>query len=155
MWQRFTNRSRRVVFAAQEEARRFGAADVGTEHLLLGITRDNESVAARLLECCGTSLGRVSVSTERSLTRVKKPPSEADMQLTPNAKVLIGLAYEEVRRLENNYVGTEHLLLALARDENGIAGAVLRSLNVTHEAIDFQWNVMKAEIARKNAEPTA
>src|ERR671926_180581 len=127
MWQRFTERARRVVFFAQEEAARLGENYVGTEHLLLGLVRESDSVAARILDRLGVPLGRIRADIERQVTRGHGNLGQ-DMQLTPRAKRVIDLAYEEARQLNNNYIGTEHLLLGLVRESDGIAGRVLARL---------------------------
>ncbi len=132
MWQRFTERTRRVIFFAQEEAARLGENYVGTEHLLLGLVRENDSVAARILERLGVNLGRVRQEIERQVARGDGRLGQ-EMQLTPRAKRVIDLAYEEARQLNNNYIGTEHLLLGLVRESEGIAGRVLARLGVDLE----------------------
>src|SRR5919199_558172 len=132
MWQRFTERARRVVFFAQEEAARLGENYVGTEHLLLGLVRENDSVAARILERLGVNLTRVRQEIERQVSRGDGRLGQ-EMQLTPRAKRVIDLAYEEARTLTNNYIGTEHLLLGLIRESEGIAGRVLARLGVELE----------------------
>jgi len=124
MWQRFTERARRVVFFAQEEAARLGENYVGTEHLLLGLVRESDSVAARILDRLGVPLGRIRADIERQVTRGHGNLGQ-DMQLTPRAKRVIDLAYEEARQLNNNYIGTEHLLLGLIREGDGLAARVL------------------------------
>src|SRR5262245_61532238 len=124
MWQRFTERARRVVFFAQEEAARLGENYVGTEHLLLGLVRESDSVAARILDRLGAPLGRIRADIERQVTRGHGSLGQ-DMQLTPRAKRVIDLAYEEARQLNNNYIGTEHLLLGLIREGDGLAARVL------------------------------
>src|SRR2546425_394040 len=129
MWQRFTERARRVVFFAQEEAGRLGENYVSTEHLLLGLVRENDSVAARILDRLGVSLGRIRSEIERQVTRGDGRLGQ-DMQLTPRAKRVIDLAYDEARQLSNNYIGTEHLLLGLIREGEGLAGRVLARLGV-------------------------
>jgi ATP-dependent Clp protease ATP-binding subunit ClpC len=129
MWQRFTERARKVVFFAQEEAQKFGEGYVSTEHLLLGLVRENDSVAARVLEKLGVSLGRIRQEVEKQLPRGDARPSQ-DMTLTPRAKRVIDLAYDEARNLNNNYIGTEHLLLGLIREGDGLAGRVLAKLGV-------------------------
>lgn len=132
MWQRFTERARKVVFYAQEEAQRFGEGYVSTEHLLLGLVREQDSVAARVLEKLGVSLSKIRAEVEKQLPRGEhKPVSE--MTLTPRAKRVIDLAYEEARLLNNNYIGTEHLLLGLIREGDGLAGRVLAKLGVELE----------------------
>src|SRR5947207_3328201 len=132
MWQRFTERARKVVFYAQEEAQKFGEGYVSTEHLLLGLVRESDSVAARVLEKLGVSLNRIRSEVEKQLPRGDARPSQ-DMTLTPRAKRVIDLAYDEARNLNNNYIGTEHLLLGLIREGDGLAGRVLAKLGVELE----------------------
>src|SRR5512132_890647 len=132
MWQRFTERGRKVVFYAQEEAQKFGDAYVSTEHLLLGLVREGDSVACRVLEKLGVSLNRSRAEVEKQLPRGDARPSQ-DMTLTPRAKRVIDLAYDEARNLNNNYIGTEHLLLGLIREGDGLAGRVLAKLGVELE----------------------
>ncbi|MCW5939017.1 MAG: ATP-dependent Clp protease ATP-binding subunit [Fimbriimonadaceae bacterium] len=132
MWQRFTERARKVVFFAQEEAHKFGEGYVSTEHLLLGLVRETDSVAARVLERLGVSLNRVRAEVEKQLPRGEARQTQ-DMTLTPRAKRVIDLAYDEARNLNNNYIGTEHLLLGLIREGDGLAGRVLAKLGVELE----------------------
>ncbi|MDI9641207.1 ATP-dependent Clp protease ATP-binding subunit [Kamptonema cortianum] len=132
MWQRFTERARKVVFFAQEEAQKFGEGYVSTEHLLLGLVRESDSVAARVLEKMGVSLAKIRSEVEKQIPRVEQRPSQ-DMTLTPRAKRVIDLAYDEARNLNNNYIGTEHLLLGLIREGDGLAGRVLARLGVELE----------------------
>src|SRR5918994_78642 len=132
MWQRFTERARRVVFYAQEEAASLGESYVGTEHLLLGLVRENDSVAARILDRLSVPLGRIHSDIKRQVTRGHGNLGQ-DMQLTPRAKRVIDLAYEEARQLNNNYIGTEHLLLGLIREGDGLAARVLVKLGADLE----------------------
>ena len=132
MWQRFTERARRVVFFAQEEAGRLAENYVSTEHLLLGLVRENDSVAARILDRIGVSLGRIRSEVEQQMTQGDGRLGQ-DMQLTPRAKHVIDLAYDEARQLNNNYIGTEHLLLGLIREGEGLAGRVLQGLGIDLE----------------------
>ncbi|HRJ27178.1 MAG TPA: ATP-dependent Clp protease ATP-binding subunit [Fimbriimonadaceae bacterium] len=132
MWQRFTERARKVVFYAQEEAQKFGEGYVSTEHLLLGLVRESDSVAARVLDRLGVSLSRIRSEIEKQLPRGDARPSQ-EMTLTPRAKRVIDLAYDEARNLNNNYIGTEHLLLGLIREGDGLAGRVLAKLGVELE----------------------
>src|SRR5690349_18824090 len=149
MWQRFTERTRRVIFFAQEEAARWGENYVGTEHLLLGLVRESDSVAGRILDRLGIASGRVRADLERQMTRGQGNLGQ-DMQLTPVAKRSIDLAYEEARDLNNNYIGTEHLLLGLSREPDGLAGKVLRGVGAdiqrTREAVRA---LQEADIAQK------
>ena len=121
-----------MVFFAQEEAGRLGENYVSTEHLLLGLVRENDSVAARILDRLGISLGRIRSEIERQVARGDGRLGQ-DMQLTPRAKRVIDLAYDEARQLNNNYIGTEHLLLGLIREGEGLAGRVLNKLGVDLE----------------------
>jgi len=132
MWQRFTERARKVVFYAQEEAQKFGEGYVSTEHLLLGLVREADSVAARVLEKLGVNLSRIRAEVEKQLPRGDARPNQ-EMTLTPRAKRVIDLAYDEARNLNNNYIGTEHLLLGLIREGDGLAGRVLAKLGVELE----------------------
>jgi len=134
MWQRFTERARRVVYFAQEEAARLGETFVSTEHLLLGLVREKDSVACRLLEMMGVSLSRIRSEVERQVPRGEGRLSQ-DMALTPRAKRVIDLAYDEARHLNNNYIGTEHLLLGLIREGEGLAGRVLIRMGVDLERV--------------------
>src|SRR5438034_7632550 len=132
MWQRFTERARRVGFFAQEEAARLGENYVGTEHLLLGLVRENDSVAARILERLGVPLGRIRSDIERQVTRGHGSPRQY-MEVLQRAKLVIDLAYEEARQLNRNYIGTEHLLLGLIREGDGLAARVLVKLGADLE----------------------
>lgn len=132
MWQRFTERARKVIFYAQEEAGRLGENYVSTEHLLLGLVRENDSVAARILDRLGISLARIRMDVERQVTHGDGRLGQ-DMQLTPRAKRVIDLAYDEARHLNNNYIGTEHMLLGLIREGEGLAGRVLSKLGADLE----------------------
>jgi ATP-dependent Clp protease ATP-binding subunit ClpC len=132
MWQRFTERARRVVFFAQEEAGRLAENYVSTEHLLLGIVRDEGCVALAVLAHLGIPASRVRAEVERQVTQGKGRLGQ-DMQLTPRAKRVIDLAYEEARQLDNNHIGTEHILLGLIREGEGLAGRILTKLGVELE----------------------
>ena len=132
MWQRFTERARKVIFYAQEEAQRLGESQVSTEHLLLGLVRESDSVAARILDRLGVSLQRIRNEVDRFAQRGDARPTQ-EMSLTSRAKRVIDLAYDEARQLNNNYIGTEHLLLGLIREGEGLAARVLHKLGVDLE----------------------
>jgi hypothetical protein len=145
MWQRFTERARRLVFFAQEEAARLGGNFVGTEHLLLGLVREDDSVAARILiERLGIPLESIRAATEKQVTRGTGNVGQ-EMQLTPPAKNLIDLAYEEARRLNNNYIGSEHLLLGLIVEKEGLGGRVLRELGADLARTRAEVDVMQEQ----------
>ena len=133
MWQRFTERARQVVFFAQEEAVNLGENYVSTEHLLLALIRQSGSVATQTLEEMGVSLAQVKTEVNLMVRRGDNKPGQ-DMQLTPRAKRVIDLAYNEARSLQVNYIGTEHILLGLIAEGEGLAGRVLKKLGVDLEA---------------------
>ena len=132
MWQRFTERARKAIFLAQEEAGKHGDSFVSTEHLLLGLARESDSTAARVLGCMNVGLDAIKTEIESQITRGDGHFGQ-DMQLTPRAKRVIDLAYDEARQLGNNFIGTEHILLGLIREADGLAGRVLAKLGADAE----------------------
>jgi Clp amino terminal domain, pathogenicity island component len=134
MWQRFTERARRVVFFAQEEAGAMGENYVSSEHLLLGIVRENDNVAAQVLTDMGVPPETIRAEVQRQTTR-GEGVSGKDMQLTPHARRIIDLAYDEAKQLDNNYIGTEHMLLGILREGEGLGGRVLNSLGVEYASV--------------------
>ena len=136
---RFTDGSRRVLTLAQDEAQRFNHNYIGTEHILLGLVREGEGVAARVLENMNVELPKVRTAVEFIIGRGDRPVV-GEVGLTPQGKRVIELAIDEARRFGHDYVGTEHLLLGLVREGEGIAAGVLESLavnldKVRHEVI--------------------
>src|SRR6184192_4292423 len=129
---KFTERARRVLQLAQEEAQRFNHNYIGTEHLLLGLVREGEGVAAKVLGNLGVELNKVRSAVEFIIGRGDRAVT-GDIGLTPRAKKVIELAVDEARRLGHHYIGTEHLLLGLIREGEGIAAGVLESLGVNLE----------------------
>ena len=123
---KFTERARRVLSFAQEEAQRFQHNYIGTEHLLLGLVREEEGVAARVLSNLGVELYKVREAVEFIIGRGDRIVL-GEIGLTPRAKKVIELAVDEARRLNHHYIGTEHLLLGLVREGEGIAAGVLKS----------------------------
>jgi len=108
--------------------------DVCTGHLLLGLLRDEDNVAHHVLKDLGGGVEAVRREVERQLRRVQRKPTQ-EMTLTPRSKKAIDLAYDEARELGNDYIGTEHLLLGLIREREGLAGRVLSKLGITVEAV--------------------
>ncbi len=133
----FTERARKVFSLAQEEAQRFQHDYIGTEHLLLGLVREGEGVAAKVLSNLGVDLTKVRSSIEFIIGRGDRIVL-GQIGLTPRAKKAIELAVDEARRLNHHYVGTEHLLLGLVREGEGIAAGVLESLGVNLEKVRTQ-----------------
>lgn len=128
MFNRFTDRARKVLILAQQEAARYGHGYIGTEHLLLGLLREGEGVAAKALASLGLDIESVRTHVESILGTGQEQASE--IGYTPRAKKVIELAMEEALRLGHNYVGTEHILLGLIREGEGIAAQVLTGMGV-------------------------
>src|SRR5450830_1084684 len=134
---KFTDRARKVLTLAQDEAQRFNHNYIGTEHLLLGLVREGEGVAARVLENMNVELPKVRTAVEFIIGRGDRPVV-GEVGLTPRAKRVIEPAIDEARRLGHNYIGTEHLLLGLVREGEGIAAGVLESLGVSLDKVRNQ-----------------
>ncbi len=137
---KFTERARRVLTLAQEEALRFNHNYIGTEHLLLGLVREGEGVAAKVLGNLGVELNKVRSAVEFIIGRGDRAVM-GEIGLTPRAKKVNELAVDEARRLGHHYIGTEHLLLGLVREGEGIAAGVLESLGVSLDKV-------RAEVTR-------
>ena len=131
---KFTERARRVLSLAQEEAQRFQHNYIGTEHLLLGLVREGEGVAAKVLHKLGVELEKVRDAVEYIIGHGDHIVL-GEIGLTPRAKKVIELAVDEARRMNHHYIGTEHLLLGLVREGSGIAAGVLESLGVNLEKV--------------------
>jgi ATP-dependent Clp protease ATP-binding subunit ClpC len=131
-FEKFSERARRVLTLAQEEAQHFNHSYIGTEHILLGLLREEEGVGAKVLTNLGVSLTKARSAVEFIIGRGEKP-STGEIGLTPRAKRIIELAIDEARHLGHNYIGTEHLLLGLLREGGGVASDVLDSFGITLE----------------------
>ena len=133
-FEKFSEKARRVLTLAQEEAQRFNHNYIGTEHILLGLVRETEGVVARVLVNLGIDLNKVRAAVEFIIGRGEKPV-QGEIGLTPRAKKVIELAVDEARRMNHSYIGTEHLLVGLLREGEGVASGVLESLGVTLEKV--------------------
>jgi len=149
---KFTERARRVLTFAQEEAQRFNPNYIGTEHLLLGLVREGDGVAAKVLSNLGVDLSKVRVAVELIIGRGEKQIN-GEIGLTPPAKKVIELAVEEARRLNHSYIGTEHLLLGLIREGEGIAFGVLESLGVSLERVRTETTRILSQIGMATLSP--
>ena len=127
MFERFTDRARRVVVLAQEEARLLNHNYIGTEHILLGLIHEGEGVAAKALESLGISLQAVRDQVEEIIGQGGSSPS-GHIPFTPRAKKVLELSLREALQLGHNYIGTEHILLGLIREGEGVAAQVLTKL---------------------------
>jgi ATP-dependent Clp protease ATP-binding subunit ClpA len=127
MFERFTDRARRVIVLAQEEARMLNHNYIGTEHILLGLLHEGEGVAAKALESLEISLDAVRQQVEQIIGQGQHAPS-GHIPFTPRAKKVLELTRREAERLGHNYIGTEHILLGLIREGEGVAAQVLVAL---------------------------
>jgi len=144
---KFSERARRVLTFAQEEAQNLNHNYIGTEHILLGLAREDEGVAARVLVSLGVNLTKVRSAVEFIIGRGEKPASR-ETGLTSRAKKVIELAIDEARSLGHNYIGTEHLLLGLLREGEGVAAGVLDSFGLTPDKV-------RAEVTKLLSQTTA
>lgn len=149
--ERFTQRARRVLSLAQEEAERLQHHQIGTEHLLLGLMREEGGVAGRVLRDLGLDLRRVEELVTRLSTSENKTPS-SQLDLSPGTKKVLELAVDEARRMGHHYIGTEHLLLGLVRQQEGIALDVLRRLGVSPEEVRRQTRKVLQESPVQSAQ---
>ena len=124
MFERFTDRARRVVVLAQEEARMLSHNYIGTEHILLGLIHEGDGIAAKALESLGVSLEAVRAQVEEIIGQGQQAPS-GHIPFTPRAKKVLELSLREALQLGHNYIGTEHILLGLIREGEGVAAQVL------------------------------
>ena len=138
-FEKFSERARRVLSLAQEEAQRFNHNYIGTEHILLGLVRETEGVAALVLSNLNVELVKVRSAVEFIIGRGERP-TPGEIGLTPRAKKVIELAVDEARRLSHHYIGTEHLLIGLMREGEGVAAGVLESLGVSLEKVREETN---------------
>jgi len=145
---KFTVRARRALRFSGEEARRFQHNYIGTEHLLLGLVRENGGIAAAVLRNLGVEINKVRSAVEFILGRGDRSVP-GTLGLTPRTKKVIELAADEARRLNHDYIGTEHLLLGLVREGEGIAAGVLQSLGVSLEKV--RTKTLKALNQQKNS----
>jgi len=142
MFERFTDRARRVLVLAQEEARLLNHSFIGTEHILLGLIHEGEGVGAKALESLGISLEAVRAKVAETIGPAGSGP-KGSPPFTPRAKKVLELSLREALQLGHNYIGTEHILLGLVREGEGVAAQVLVSLGadltrVRQQVIEFR-----------------
>jgi ATP-dependent Clp protease ATP-binding subunit ClpC len=146
MFERFTERARQVVVLAQDEARMLHHGHIGTEHLLLGLLREEEGLAARALAILGVEIEQVRAEVIRSLGRGDQAPI-GQMPFTPRAKQTLERSFQEAVALGHNYIGTEHLLLAVARSD-GVAARLLADLDAHAEKLrEMVHGLLSGEIS--------
>ena len=138
MFNRFTERARKVILLAKEEAKRFNHDYIGTEHILLGLIGEGEGVAAAVLASLGLDVEKIRFEVEKLVESGPNTVVSGDIPFTPKAKKVIELAMDEARALNHNYIGTEHLLLGLLREGEGVAAQVLTNLGLDLEKVRFE-----------------
>ena len=135
MFERFTDRARKVMALANQEAQRFNHEYIGTEHILLGLVKEGSGVGANVLKNLDVDLRKVRLEVEKLVKSGPETAAMGKLPQTPRAKKVIEYAIEEARNLNHNYVGTEHLLLGLLREQDGVAAQVLMNLNLRLEDV--------------------
>ena len=135
MFERFTDRARKVMALANQEAQRFNHEYIGTEHILLGLVKEGSGVGANVLKNLDIDLRKVRLEVEKLVKSGPDMVTMGKLPQTPRAKKVIEYAIEEARSLNHNYVGTEHLLLGLLRETDGVAAQVLMNLNLKLEEV--------------------
>lgn len=138
MFARFTEKAQKVVFYAQEEAKKANHPAIGTEHILLGLLREGEGVGAKALMALGIELENVKQAVDKFVQRGQKEIPVVEIGFTPRSKKVLGLAQDEAKRWGVNYVGTEHILLGLIREGEGVAAQVLLDLGANPDKIRKQ-----------------
>ncbi len=152
MFERFTDRARKVMALANQEAQRFNHEYIGTEHILLGLVKEGSGVGANVLKNLGVDLRKVRIEVEKLVKSGPEMVTMGKLPQTPRAKRVIEYAIEEARNLNHNYVGTEHLLLGLLREQDGVAAQVLLNLglkldDVREEVLNLLGAGMESEEA--------
>jgi len=150
MFERFTDRARKVMALANQEAQRFNHEYIGTEHILLGLVKEGSGVGANVLKNLEVDLRKVRLEVEKLVKSGPETVTMGKLPQTPRAKKVIEYAIEEARNLNHNYVGTEHLLLGLLREQDGVAAQVLMNLNLRLE--DVREEVLNLLGASEEAE---
>ena len=138
MFERFTDRARQVVVLAQDEARALGHNYIGTEHILLGVLREEEGVAARVLESLAITVEEVRAQVKRLVGQGDEEIATGQIPFTPRAKKVLELALREALSLKHSYIGPEHILLGVVRENDGVAARILLDLGADAEKIREQ-----------------
>jgi len=150
MYERFTDRARKVMQLANQEAQRFNHEYIGTEHILLGLVKEDSGVVANVLKNLDIDLRKIRLEVEKIVQSGPDMVTMGKLPHTPRAKKVLELAIEEARNLNHNYVGTEHLLLGLLRDQEGVATRVLINLGLKLEDVrDEVLNLLGHNASKK------
>ncbi len=156
MFERFTDRARKVMALANQEAQRFNHEYIGTEHILLGLVKEGSGVGANVLKNLGVDLRKVRLEVEKLVKSGPETVTMGKLPQTPRAKRVIEYAIEEARQLNHNYVGTEHLLLGLLREQDGVAAQVLMNLGLKLDDVREEvLNLLGAGVETEEASAAA
>ena len=143
MYERFTDRARKVMQLANQEAQRFNHEYIGTEHILLGLIKEGSGVAANVLKNLEVDLRKIRLEVEKLVQSGPDMVTMGKLPQTPRAKKVIEYSMEEARNLGHNYVGTEHILLGLLREQEGVAAQVLMNLGLKLEEVREATNIAR------------
>ncbi len=153
MFKRFTERARKVIILAREEAEHYRHEYLGTEHILLGILKDGGGIAMAVLQKVGVDPKQLRLELERNLPNSLSGPVEGDIPFTPKAKKVLEYAMEEARLMGHNYIGTEHLLLGIVREKEGLAAKILSSFGVKlQQAREQTISLLREPVASRSRE---
>ena len=153
MFKRFTERARKVIILAREEAEHYRHEYLGTEHILLGVLKDGGGIAIAVLQKLGVDPKQLRLELERNLPKSLSGPVEGDIPFTPKAKKVLEYAVEEARLMGHNYIGTEHLLLGIVREKDGLAAKILTSFGVKLQQTREQTiNLLREPVAARSRE---
>jgi ATP-dependent Clp protease ATP-binding subunit ClpC len=130
MFDKFTDHAKKIINLSREEAGRLGHDYIGTEHILLGLIRQNVCMGGSVLENLGIDLKHLGLDVEKSINTREGVPAIGEVPFTPRAKRVLELAVEEAQRLGTNYIGSEHILLGLIGEGEGVASTVLKQANI-------------------------
>src|SRR5689334_9241518 len=146
MFERFTDRARKVMALANQEAQRFNHEYIGTEHVLLGLVKEGSGIGANVLKNLDIDLRKIRLEVEKLVQAGPNTVTMGKLPQTPRVKKVVEYAIEEARYLDHNYVGSEHLLLGLLREQEGVAAQILMNLGLRIEdARDEVWKLLGQE----------
>src|SRR4051794_4822688 len=155
MYERFTDRARKVMQLANQEAQRLNHEYIGTEHILLGLVKEGSGVAANVLKNLDVDLRKIRLEVEKLVQSSPEVGTPGKLPQTPRAKKVIEYSIEEARNLNHNYVGTEHLLLGLLREQEGVAAQVLMNLGLRLEDVREEVLKQTAQVPAGNDDGSA
>ncbi|MFN3995222.1 MAG: Clp protease N-terminal domain-containing protein, partial [bacterium] len=153
MWETFTERAKKVIIYAQEEAKNLGSSHVGTEHLLLGIIVEGESIAAKILSKYDVTYQKLKKEIENFLGKSQTSNARGDLEFSPRAKKAIENAFDEARTMNHNYIGPEHILLGILNETGGVGYRLLQKINININNLKEELvRIMGFDFVRKTKE---